>query len=318
MNKEIAVGVLAYNVESYIEKVVKELSTLGLKIYIINDKSRDKTSEILKSLSKDKKIEIINNEKNLGAGKSLKKLIKKIKEDGFNFILKVDGDGQFIIKDIEKIITLYKESDYKFIKSNRFWDGGIQGSIPKKRFIGNLIATILMQVVTGTNKLHDPLNGLFGISVDIENYLNSKNYPNRYGYPYFFTIAAVINNFKTHQINNVVIYEDQKSNLNSFFVFFTLLKLSIVFYFSKLRMKKNIAIYQRSAFFDFAFIFTSLLVLIEFSYLIFIAFYAEQTIVRPSTLLIILISSLFVMIWFFIQSFKEEKEIRNLNITSDK
>ena len=36
-------------------------------------------------------------------------------------IVKVDGDGQFLIEDIAKILKIAKKSDYKYIKSNRFW-----------------------------------------------------------------------------------------------------------------------------------------------------------------------------------------------------
>ena len=50
-----------------------------------------------------------------------------------------------------------------------------------------------MQVTTGTNKLFDPLNGLFGISTRIYEMLEAKSYPKRYGYPYFITVSAIIN-----------------------------------------------------------------------------------------------------------------------------
>ena len=76
---------------------------------------------------------LINNEKNMGAGKSTKILIKHAFDNGYKFFIKVDGDGQFEFSDIQKIINLYNESEYDFIKSNRFWEGGIIGKIPKKR-----------------------------------------------------------------------------------------------------------------------------------------------------------------------------------------
>ena len=39
------------------------------------------------------------------------------------------------------------------------------GKIPRRRYFGNLFATIMLQFISGTNKLYDPLNGLFGINV---------------------------------------------------------------------------------------------------------------------------------------------------------
>ena len=106
------------------------------------------------------------------------------------------------------------KNNYDFIKSNRFWSKGIKGDIPKFVFL-KLLATLFLQISSGTNKLYDPLNGLFGTSLKIINFLDDKNYPKRYGYPYFLTLTAVTNNFKTYQINNVVEYSNENSNLNS-------------------------------------------------------------------------------------------------------
>ena len=69
-----------------------------------------------------------------------------------------------------------------------------------------------MQISTGTSKLYDPLNGLFGISTNILKHLDSKILK-RYGYPYFITLSAINNNFKTYQINNVVEYKNEKLDL---------------------------------------------------------------------------------------------------------
>ena len=39
------------------------------------------------------------------------------------------------------------------------------------------ISDFVLQISSGTNKLYDPLNGLFGTSLKIINYLDDKNYP---------------------------------------------------------------------------------------------------------------------------------------------
>ena len=54
---------------------------------------------------------------------------------------------------------------------------GIEGKIPREDIFGNLFATIMLQFVSGTNKLYDPLNGLFGINVKVLNFINKKVYP---------------------------------------------------------------------------------------------------------------------------------------------
>ena len=317
MEKKIAIGILAFNVEKYIESVVEDLASLGLQFIIIDDSSTDKTLKILMRLNKQYEIIIIKNEKNIGAGLSTKKLIERAKKENYDMLLKVDGDGQFTGQDVRKIVKIAKSGDYQYIKSNRFWQGGIKGNIPKKRFFGNLLATIFMQITTGTNKLFDPLNGLFAISTDITKELNKKYYPKRYGYPYFLSVSAVINGYKTYQVNNVVIYDDQESSLRSLKVLYTIIKLTVIFYFRKIKIKKGIGIYQRSAFLDMFFIFSLLLSSYLLIQLFYIVFVATSSLINPGNLLFIFIFSLLLSIVLFVSSYKEEKANRNDCIDSE-
>ena len=248
MVKKIAIGILAYNEESHIENVLNEILTLKKDVYVLNDSSTDKTMKILEKNEYFKNFTIINNLKNEGAGNSTLKLIETIKNDGFDFVIKVDGDNQFKLEDINKIIKLHEDNDYDFIKSNRFWERGIEGKIPRRRYFGNLFATIMLQFISGTNKLYDPLNGLFGINVKVLNFINKKVYPKRYGYPFYFSGLSAISFFKVFQINNVVSYGSEKSNLSSIRMFFTLIRLTFHFLILKIKNKMLIGKYQRSAF----------------------------------------------------------------------
>ena len=61
MKKKIAIGILAFNVEKYIESVVEDLASLGLQFIIIDDSSTDETLKILRRLNKQYEIIIIKN-----------------------------------------------------------------------------------------------------------------------------------------------------------------------------------------------------------------------------------------------------------------
>lgn len=318
MVKKIAIGILAYNEESHIENVLNEILTLKKDVYVLNDSSTDKTMKILEKMNISKNFTIINNLKNEGAGNSTLKLIETIKNDGFDFVVKVDGDNQFKLEDINKIIKLHEDNDYDFIKSNRFWERGIEGKIPRRRYFGNLFATIMLQFISGTNKLYDPLNGLFGINVKVLNFINKKVYPKRYGYPFYFSGLSAISFFKVFQINNVVSYGSEKSNLSSIRMFFTLIRLTFHFLILKIKNKMLIGKYQRSAFLDSVFLFFLILNFIIF--LRFVLIFTSIQIFNSSfvgswALILLLIS--FFTIFLFIESFKEEKSIRSEYINNE-
>jgi len=314
---KVVIGILAYNVEDYIEKVFLNLKNLNIPIIIIDDASTDSTKSIIKKYQDDINLYILENLKNLGAGASTKLLLQKAKNLDFNFLIKIDGDGQFKNEDVQKIINLYHQHDYDFIKSNRFWEYGIEGDIPRKRFFGNLLATVFFQFSCGTNKLFDPLNGLFGVKIKILNFLDSKRYPNRYGYPFFISVTAVINKFKTNQINNTVIYDKQPSNLKAFKMLFLLIKLTIFFYFKKIYIKQNLGEYQKSAFLDKLFIFQILVSIFNSGILFLDIYYLEITFLKTSTLLFLLIFNLVVSIILFVSSFSQENELRNKYINNE-
>ena len=318
MVKKIAIGILAYNEESHIESVINEILTLKKDVYVLNDSSTDETMNILERMNISKKFTIINNLKNEGAGNSTLKLIETIKNDGFEFVIKVDGDNQFKLEDVNKIIKLHEDNDYDFIKSNRFWEKGIEGKIPRSRYFGNLFATIMLQFISGTNKLFDPLNGLFGINVKVLNYINKKVYPKRYGYPFYFSGLSAISFFKVFQINNVVTYGSEKSNLSSIRMFFTLIRLTIHFLILKIKNKMLIGKYKRSAFLDSVFLFFLILNFIIF--LRFVLIFTSIQIFNSSfigswALILLLIS--FFTVFLFIESFKEEKAIRSDYINNE-
>lgn len=311
MESKLAIGVLAYNEEPFIKKVLEELIELNETIYVVNDSSTDDTHKIIREFSKFNDIEIINNENNLGAGLSTKKLIDSAYKDGYKFLIKVDGDGQFQKEDVVKIINLYKSSKYEFIKSNRFWSDGIVGKIPNIRFFGNLLATLFFQFSIGSNKLYDPLNGLFGVSTEINSGLADKHYPKRYGYPFFISAYAVINKFKTYQINNTVEYKDEKSNLSSIRVFMTIIKLSIVFFYKKFKIKKSIGALQKSALLDIFAITFFCLAITTFIYFILTTFIYNASIINSNNLLILIVTFTFISMYLFIISFKEESQFRD-------
>jgi len=315
--KNICILVLAYNVENYIEKVINELLDLELQIFVIDDKSKDNTKNILQSFNNksNKSIEIIENKKNIGAGESLKKLITLAKKSQFDFFIKVDGDGQFLIEDVKKIYDISKKQEFDFIKSNRFWSDGIIGKIPFHRLVGNLIATLMMQISTGTSMLFDPLNGLFGGKTELINYLDSRMYPKRYGYPFFFSVVSTNNYLKICQLNNTIKYADEKSNLKTLRVFFILMRITISSYFIKIKFKITKDLLQFSAFLDIVFIVFFVLFLYTigktFSYH-FISFNDGN----QGQWLILSVAFLFSSIFCFIKSFNIESVFKNENIST--
>lgn len=319
--KNIAIGVLSFNTEKYILKVLEDLKVLKCPIVIIDDSSKDNSLEVVKSFKKenpDIQCEIIENKSNKGAGHSCRELIKHCKDAGHKYMVKVDGDDQFDIEDIKKIILKLETENYDFIKSNRFWSGGITGDIPKIRYFGNLIATQFLHFATGSNKIYDPLNGLFGINTEIYESLNDKKYPKRYGYPFYITSQAILNDYPSLQINNRIKYSDQESNIKPLKLLFSLIRLTLFFNRKKYQLKKVNFKLHKSLFYEVVFRFfliIELLLIVRFILGYFTTIPVFQTNIAGWGILVVIFASLTVFIYSV--SFNLENKYRKDYISID-
>jgi glycosyltransferase involved in cell wall biosynthesis len=286
-SKNICIIVLSYNVEKFILEVLKDLEIFKTKVFVIDDKSKDNSENVIKKfIEGSENFELIINEKNIGAGASLKKAMQYAQNKNFSYFIKIDGDGQFLVNDVKKIFDLIKSENYDFIKSNRFWSSGIVGKIPLHRLVGNLLATLMMHIGTGTNILYDPLNGLFAGNISILNYLDSKIYPKRYGYPFYFASVSVNNYLSVYQINNTIKYKSSKDKLQfSAFLDIICILFNLLFFYALIK---------------------------TFSYY-FVSFDDGN----QGQWFIISLFFLFSSIYCFIKSFKIESELKNINISID-
>lgn len=320
-DKNIAICILSFNTEKYILKVLNDLKVLKFPIVIIDDASNDKSLDVVKDFKKenpDTYCEVIENKSNQGAGQSCRTLIKHCKEIGYKYIVKVDGDDQFDINDIKKIILKLETKKYDFIKSNRFWSGGITGDIPKIRYFGNLIATQFLHFATGTNKIYDPLNGLFGINTEISESLNNKKYPKRYGYPFYITSQAILNDYPSLQINNRIKYSDQESNIKPIKLLFSLIRQTLFFNRKKYQLKKVNYKLHKSLFYEIVFKFfliIELLLILRFVLGYFTTIPLLQTNIAGWGILVVIFASLIVFIYSV--SFNLENEYRKEFISLD-
>jgi glycosyltransferase involved in cell wall biosynthesis len=104
-----------YNEEQNVERVTREaLEVAGrlfddFEIIIVNDGSKDRTAEIADRLSKENPfIRAIHHEHNRGYGAALRTGFENATKE---LVFYTDGDGQFKIEEITKLLPLIEKSD---------------------------------------------------------------------------------------------------------------------------------------------------------------------------------------------------------------
>src|SRR3989337_1311738 len=115
--KKICVVVPAFNEEKLISKVLVDISGFVDSIIVVNDSSKDKTADIVSEHKKrDKRIKLINHEKNKGVGSAIGTGYKFSLKEGNDITAVLAGDGQMDSRELEPILTLVLEEKADYVK----------------------------------------------------------------------------------------------------------------------------------------------------------------------------------------------------------
>ena len=247
--------ILAYNEEPTIKNVIEKYISKFNNVITVNDASKDQTNSILNNLKKEySNLSIINNKKNLGAGRSFELGLEQFLKNEDEFVIKIDGDDQFDEKDVLKLIDIASKERFDFIKCDRFWSKGIVGDIPNIRYFGNAFASFLIKISTGNWRVNDPLNGLFLFSKNAVNKLKLPKLFFRYGYPFFITseISNLSINYdlKIAQYKNTISYRNEESSISAIIIFFKLIYFVFTNFLRKISIKLKNSDLQISAILD--------------------------------------------------------------------
>ena len=114
--QSLTISVPAYNDSQSLLKLVEEAETLctqlaiPFRILIINDGSHDDTLKVAQQLAKTYgNIEVMNHEKNLGFGETLKEVFTLPKTE---WVLFLPGDNQFPVSNLLKFLEIKDSYDY--------------------------------------------------------------------------------------------------------------------------------------------------------------------------------------------------------------
>lgn len=124
---KVTIGVLTYNHESYIEEclnsVISQTGNFDLEIIIVNDKSKDDTDQKIKMFlarHKDINIKYAINPKNIGAQKSIYKILNLIKDTESDYWSYIEGDDKYLDeKRTQKHIDNLQSNDGALISYNK-------------------------------------------------------------------------------------------------------------------------------------------------------------------------------------------------------
>lgn len=150
----------AYNEEGALGGVVKEVRAAmpGAPVLVVDDCSRDATVEIARAAG----ARVLSLPHHLGLGGAVQAGYKLAFELGFDYVIRVDGDGQHDPRDIPKILEALEREGCEMVIGSRFVDGSGQHS-GALRAAGILFFRAVLRPILG-RPVRDPTSGFVGVN----------------------------------------------------------------------------------------------------------------------------------------------------------
>jgi glycosyltransferase involved in cell wall biosynthesis len=222
--KSVSVVIPCYNEEKQITGVINAIPEFIDKIVVIDDKSRDKTFDILLKLKDaNNKIVLIEHEKNQGVGGAMASGYKWSRDNGIDVAIRMDGDGQMDPAHLPLLIDPVVSGEVDFTKTNRLLSGSAFSKMPTGRYFGNAMLSMLTKIASGYWHIADSQSGYTAINRKALTLVNWDMMYKRFGQPNDLLVLMNIFNLKVRDIYTEPLYGvGENSKLSIPRVIFTL------------------------------------------------------------------------------------------------
>jgi glycosyltransferase involved in cell wall biosynthesis len=160
MQPRVMVIVPAWNEEAAIGHVVSSVKSLlpDIPVLVIDDYSDDATASAAALAG----AQVLRLPVHLGLGGCVQTGYKLAYEMGFEYVIRVDGDGQHEAADIPRILDALISTGAEVVIGSRFLESGQKHtSVP--RSVGITFFRLLLRPILGKT-IHDPTSGFVGVN----------------------------------------------------------------------------------------------------------------------------------------------------------
>jgi len=224
-SQKISVVVPAFNEETQIGFVIEKMPDFVDTIVIVDDASADNTAEVVRKYQNGQngRIILLQHEKNLGCGAALATGYKWSRDHNFDVTVRMDGDGQMDPNDLTAILDPVVSEVADYSKGNRLFTGEAFKKIPKIRYIGNSILSLLTKIASGYWQVADSQSGYTAINLRALKTIDWDDMYQKYGQPNDLLVLLNVYNFRVKDVEVQPIYKvGEKSGMKIYQVLFSI------------------------------------------------------------------------------------------------
>ncbi len=180
--KHVAVVVPAYDEEALITTTLAGIPAFVDTIYVVDDASRDATAERARGIG-DGRVEVVRHERNAGVGAAILTGYRRAIEERIDVVCVMAGDNQMDPADLETLVRAVARGEVDYAKANRLFTGQAWREMPRHRYLGNAVLSLLTKIASGYWHVADSQSGYTAIGLPMLERLDLDRIYRRYGFP---------------------------------------------------------------------------------------------------------------------------------------
>ena len=176
----MAVVIPCYRVTCHILDVLSRIGPEVSAVFCVDDNCPDGSGALIESQCLDSRVRVLRHTETRGVGGATITGYRAALADGFDIILKIDGDGQMDPSSAFLFIAPIHNGWCDYTKGNRFFHGDVLRRMPLVRLMGNACLSLLTKMSSGYWYVLDPTNGYTAIHANVLRELPLDEVANRY------------------------------------------------------------------------------------------------------------------------------------------
>jgi glycosyltransferase involved in cell wall biosynthesis len=203
--RRVAVVVPAYDEQALVVETLRGIPEFVDRIYVVDDASRDATADRARELG-DERVEVIRHDRNRGVGAAIATGYRRALAEGIDVTCVMAADNQMDPAELEGLAGLVARGEVEYAKANRLVSGEAWTIIPRTRYLGNAILSLLTKIASGYWHVADSQAGYTAISRDaLARLALDRLYP-RYGFPNDVLVHLNVQNARVRDVPSRPIY----------------------------------------------------------------------------------------------------------------
>ncbi len=203
--KTVAVVVPAFDEEALVAETISGIPDFVDRIVVVDDASRDATAERARATG-EPRVEVISHERNLGVGAAIVTGYKRALAERMDVTVVMAGDNQMDPAELETIAGPVLRGEVDYAKANRLISGRAWELIPRSRYLGNAVLSLLTKIASGYWHVADSQAGYTAISLDTLERLDLDRVYTRYGFPNDLLVHLNVINARVRDVPSRPIY----------------------------------------------------------------------------------------------------------------